>query len=145
MWHLVRALPVISALITTPALGAPADEHAVHHPDAPAAPAAPNSNPKASDLGCPGATGQTTGAHMANSQTMTEHMKDHMANGRTMGGSAAGQGMGAGGMMAGGSGGQGMAGGQIMGDGQSTSSGMMAGGQNTKCPHVGKPAANGKK
>lgn len=111
MPRVLRALPLMAALIAAPALGAPADEHAAHQPDAPAASAAPKTDTKVSSLGCPGATG----ARGANSQAMSEHMKDHMA------------------------------GGQMMGGGQAIGSGMMAGGQNTNCPHVGKPAADTKK
>lgn len=137
MAKILRAFPILAALIAAPALGAPADKHADHHPQASTAPASAKVDPKANGVGCPGVAGQSAGGHMANGQAMTEHMNDHMANGQMMAGSA--------GMMTGAPNGQGMAAGQMMGGGQTVGNGMMAGGQNTNCPRAGKPAAGGKK
>jgi hypothetical protein len=152
MPHLLKALPLMAAIAATPALAQTADQHEVHHPNTPAAAPAGKPAVKPSDtVGCPGATGQSMGAHMADGHMAnSQAMADYMAKNQMMAG-AGGQGAGASGMMGGAAGGQAMANGQMMGGatgGQAMgpgAGGMMAGAQNPNCPNVGKAPAPPKK
>lgn len=138
MTQLLKAVVLMAALVAAPALAQTADQHAAHHPKAPAATAA-TPDPKAADVtGCPGVNSQAMGGQMMGGQTaggqaMADHMKDHMAGGQ-MGGSASGQGMGSGTMMGGAAAGEGMAGGQMMG-GAAGGQGMGPGAVTAQNPH----------
>lgn len=105
MTQFLKAVPLIAALLATPALAQTADEHAAHHPKAPAtSPTAKPDAKTAEAAGCPGPNSEAMGGQMAGGQMMggqamadhmkdhAEHMKDHMAGGQMMGGSPGGQG-----------------------------------------------------
>jgi hypothetical protein len=151
MTQFLKAVPLMAALMAAPAVAAPADQHDAHHPNDPAAGATAQPGPQPGDpAGCPGATGQSMGAHMADGHMAnSQAMADYMAKNKMMGaaggqgpgammGGATGQGGGPSGMMAG-TGGPGagmMTGPNGQGPGPN---GMMPGGQN--CPgYANKPA-----